>query len=466
MHRLTPQLAVFSMATSITPETTDSTPLILIVDDNPTNLAVLTEALAEAGYDIAVATNGEDAIEQINYELPSLVLLDVMMPGGIDGFETCRQLKQSPVTEDLPIIFMTALNDTEHKVKGFALGAVDYVVKPFQQEEVLARVKVQLQVQQLNQALAQQNHQLQALTAQLEATVQAQTVQLNQAQVRLIQQEKLSTLGELLAGVAHEINNPLGCLTGNITPAQTYVADLVAILDLYQQQPGQPSAEIQAVMEEVEFDFLLDDLPKLLTSMRVSAGRIQAISQSLRRFARADTAFSVPTNLHDGLESTLLILQHRLKVNGDRPAIAIHRRYGDLPLVTCYPGPINQVFMNLLANAIDAFEDCPTLLAPPEITITTRQLTTDQVEVRITDNGPGIAPDACDRLFEPQFTTKPAHKGTGLGLAISRQIVVDQHGGDIRCESTPVGGATFIVTLPTTQAGQLASAPSPATAMA
>lgn len=211
------------MAISPTPKTIDFTPLILIVDDNPTNLAVLTEALAEAGYDIAVATSGEDAIEQINYERPSLVLLDVMMPGSIDGFETCRQLKETPATQDLPIIFMTALNDTEHKVKGFSLGAVDYVVKPLQQEEVLARVKVQLQVQQLTQAQAQQNHQLQALTARLESTVQAQTVQLNQAQVRLIQQEKLSTLGQLLAGVAHEINNPLSCLTGNITPVQTYM---------------------------------------------------------------------------------------------------------------------------------------------------------------------------------------------------------------------------------------------------
>ncbi|MDA0674543.1 MAG: response regulator [Cyanobacteria bacterium] len=425
----------------------DSPPIVLVVDDNPTNLAVLTEALAGAGFDTAVATNGQDAIEQIRYEPPQLVLLDVMMPG-INGFETCQRLKAMPATQDVPIIFMTALDDTAHKVRAFSLGAVDYVVKPLQQEEVLARVKVHLQVQHLTRTLEQQNQQLRSLTGQLETKVEQQTVQLNRAQVQLIQQEKLSMLGQLMAGVAHEINNPLSCLAGNIPPIQNYVADMAEILNLYQQQPGPMPAEIAAVVEAVDLPFILQDLPKLLTSMQVSTARIKEISQSLRRFARADADTPVPTDLHQGLESTLLILQHRLRGNGDRPTIAIHRDYGTLPLVTCYPGPINQVFMNVLANAIDAFDEGGGPDEPPEITIATRQSDPQFVEICITDNGPGIPPAVRDLLFDPQFTTKPVNKGTGLGLAISHQIVVDQHGGTLQCDSDPSGGATFTVTLP------------------
>lgn len=427
---------------------TDSPPLVLIVDDNPTNLAVLTQALADAGYDTAVATSGEGAIEQIGYEPPDLILLDVMMPPGIDGFETCDRLKKNPTTQHLPIIFMTALNDTSQKVRGFSLGAVDYITKPFQQEEVLARVKVHVQVQQLTQTLEAQNRQLKALTDNLETTVEKRTAQLRQAQVRLIQQEKLSMLGQLVAGVAHEINNPLSCLTGNLNPAKDYVADLVHILELYQQHYPEAAPEIEAAIAAADLPFILSDLPALLNSMQLGAERIRDISTSLRNFTRADTASRVVADLHQGLESTLLILQHRLKANGDRPAIAIHKNYGDIPAVECYPGPINQVFMNLIANAIDAFEDKAAIQANPEIQITTLPHLDQWVEVRIRDNGPGIDAAIRDRIFDPQFTTKPVNKGTGLGLSISQQIIVEQHGGRILCDSAPGQGTTFILQLP------------------
>ncbi|MEM8543858.1 MAG: hybrid sensor histidine kinase/response regulator [Cyanobacteria bacterium P01_H01_bin.119] len=436
-------------ATTFESPTVDATgaSLILIVDDNPTNLAVLTEALADTGYETAVATSGEEAIEQIDYEPPDLILLDVMMPPGIDGFETCRRIKAAAHTQHLPIIFMTALTDTAQKVKGFSLGAADYITKPFQQAEVIARVQAQLKIQQLTQTLAQQNQTLQTLSSQLEHKVEARTAELQRAQVQMIQQEKFSTLGQLLAGVAHDINNPLSCLTGNITPAKDYIQDLIQIVRLYQQHCDTIIPEVETLAEEADLEFLIEDLPKLLESMNLGVSRIREISNSLRHFARADMASHMPTDLHQGLDNTLVILQHRIRATDSRSAIAVEKRYGNLPQVNCFPGPINQVFMNLLANAIDAFDEGLSSITTPQIILTT-QLVGNGVEITVQDNARGIEPAICDRLFDPQFTTKPIGKGTGLGLAISRQIVEEQHSGRLICESQPGAGTMFRVCLP------------------
>lgn len=406
-----------------------SSEFVLIVDDTPTNISVLAQTLRQAGLAVRIANDGVGALEQIEREQPSLILLDVQMPV-MDGFETCRRLKADEKTCDIPIIFMTALSDKVSRVKGLSLGAVDYIAKPFEQDEVLARVKVHLQLKQL--------------TEQLEQRVKERTKELQNAQVQLVQQEKLATLGQLIAGVAHEINNPMACIANNIEPAHEYVRDLAEVLNLYRQHYSEPALEIRQLLQDRDIEFALQDLPKLLDSMRLSTERIGHISTSLRNFSRVDTDQKTMVDLHEGLDSTLIILGHRIKSIGNRPEIAIEKRYGDLPKVYCFSSSMNQVFMNILANALDALEGIKT----PEITIATRCLDSNWVAIEITDNGPGLTELIKQRLFEPLFTTKPMGKGTGLGLSISRQIVVDKHQGRIECVSAPGEGCKFILELP------------------
>ena len=443
--------------------------VILVVDDNPTNLEVLSEALLDAGFEVGVATSGEGALKQIQYNPPDLVLLDVMMPPGIDGFETCHRLKSNPATSKIPVIFMTALSEPTDKVKGLSIGAVDYITKPFQQEEVLARVRIHLQLRHLNQVLSDQNHQLKELTENLEKTVAERTAALQQTQVHLVQSEKLSSLGQLVAGVAHEINNPVGCISSNLAPAKEYVTDITCILQRYQER--YPDAELVAEAEAVDLEFAMEDLPKILLSIETGATRIREISTSLRNFSRSDTTCLVVADLHEGLDSTLMILQHRLKACGDRPEIQVVKQYDHLPAIECYPGQINQVWMNLLSNAIDALEEqiqngaIPASQHEPENQATTHQLTsktptitirteqTDEscVRVCITDNGPGIPETILENLFNPFFTTKSVGKGTGLGLSISRQIIQEKHHGNLWCTSKIGDGSEFWIELPVQQ---------------
>jgi CheY-like chemotaxis protein len=235
---------------------------ILIVDDNPTNLAVLSQTLKSAGFAVRVAEDGESALQLVARKPPALILLDVQMPG-IDGFETCKKLKADPKTQAIPIIFLTALTDVQNKVKGLSLGAVDYISKPFEQEEVLARVRVHLQ--------------LKNLTENLEQLVAERTAVLEQAQVQLVQQEKLSTLGQLVTGIAHEMNNPISCIVNNIPPAQEYILDINHILTLCQSHYDQLPKPIQKAIIATDLDFVLDDLNKLLNSIILSTDRIQDI---------------------------------------------------------------------------------------------------------------------------------------------------------------------------------------------
>jgi signal transduction histidine kinase len=409
---------------------------ILIVDDNPTNLSVLSEALSEAGLRFRVAMDGESALAQIDRHQPALILLDVQMPG-MDGFETCRHLKANPATRSIPIIFTTALSDTESKAKGFSLGAVDYIPKPFDQAEVLARVQVHLQLKQL--------------TESLEAQVRDRTAALNQAQVHLVQQEKLSSLGEMVAGIAHEINNPIHFIASNISPLREYITGITEILHIYQQEHSLPSAKLENMIEDLDLEFALKDITKILDSFTLGTERIRSISTSLRTFCRSDSETQVLADLHEGLDSTLMILQHRLKGKGDRPGIKVLKSYGTLPLVLCYPGQMNQVFMNLLANAIDALDEALTqdklLEDVPQIHITT-YTANQQVVIQIADNGVGIPASIQSRVFEPLFTTKPVGKGTGLGLAIAHQIVVEKHHGNLSIQSQAGQGAVFAIELP------------------
>jgi two-component system, NtrC family, sensor kinase len=424
--------------------------LILIVDDTPANLQVLSAALSHEGYEVGIATNGERAIRQAQYRPPALILLDVQMPG-IDGFETCRRLKADPVTQGIPVIFMTALSDADHKVQGFSVGAVDYITKPFQHEEVMARVRVHLQIRHLTAQLETQNQALAQLNDNLEAKVQERTIALQQAQLSLIQQEKLSALGQLVAGIAHEINNPVNFIHGNLFYAQRYSLNLLDVLQDYQQQFPDIPQSLQAKLDAIDLPFLQTDLIKIIDSMQVGTERIQEIVLSLRSFSRLDEAMFKTVNVHDGIDSTLMILQHRLQSQSDRPAIAVVKNYGHFPALDCFPGQLNQVFMNLLANAIDAFDDVTPLHPPAQIEIQTKQVDGDRLAITIRDNGKGIPAAVQAAMFDPFFTTKSVGKGTGLGLSISHQIIVERHGGQITCRSTPHQGSAFTIVLPLRQ---------------
>lgn len=327
-----------------------------------------------------------------------------------------------------------------------------------QQAKNSLEIQVEQRTQELQVAIAQLKKQIQerqGVEAQLRHKAQEledTLSELNQTQSWMIQSEKMSSLGQLVAGVAHEINNPISFIYGNLTPARQYIQDLLELIHQYEIHSPQPIPAVQATLEAIEFDFLQRDLPKLLNSMQLGAERIKQIVLSLRTFARKDEAEHKEVDLHEGLESTLTILEHRLRSQPDRSEVVISKDYGQLPLVQCYAGQLNQVFMNLLVNAIDAIEERlgrGTLSAQPEIQISTQfDNNSNHVSISITDNGIGILPNVRSQLFDPFFTTKTIGKGTGMGLAISYQIVTERHHGTLQCISQPNQGATFIITIP------------------
>ena len=310
-----------------------------------------------------------------------------------------------------------------------------------------------------------------------QATTLQQTLQeLHSYQTQLIQTEKMSSLGQLVAGIAHEINNPINFVYGNIAYASQYIQDIMNLLELYKQYYPRPASAISQEADRIDLEFVKSDLPKLLNSMKVGADRIRDLVLSLRNFSRLDEAAKKSVNLHDGIDSTLLILQNQLKASKGRVEITVIKEYGDLPLVECYAGQLNQVFMNLLSNAIDALEanrmpkedvakgNSINLAPAPLIKIHTEikdikpeNLASFQGEtlpnrpcavIRIADNGSGMTEVVRRRLFDPFFTTKSVGKGTGLGLSISYQIVVQKHGGTIKCISAPGQGTEFIIEIP------------------
>ncbi|MCW5319134.1 histidine kinase [Nostoc sp. KVJ3] len=328
--------------------------------------------------------------------------------------------------------------------------------------------------------LSQQAKMQVVLLSQQQKTLQQQSLELEQAlrelqqtQAQLIQTEKMSSLSQLVAGLAHEINNPISFIYSNITPAHEYLQDLLRLLQLYQHHYPQPVPEIQDEAEAIELNFLMQDLPKLLTSMKLGADRIKQIVLSLRNFSRLDEAEMKLVNIHEGIDSTLMFLESRLKATPDHPAIEILKEYADLPLVECYAGELNQVFIKLITNAIDAIEESFVIchLLPQgedsastslirrkgQIRIQTELTADKQIIIRIVDNGVGIPENLQNQLFNPFFTTKPVGKGTGLGLSISYQIVTQKHQGKLQCNSTLGKGTEFVMAIPLNQQRQQAA---------
>ncbi|MBD2359004.1 PAS domain S-box protein [Tolypothrix sp. FACHB-123] len=310
---------------------------------------------------------------------------------------------------------------------------------------------------QAEAALLNSEAQLRQQTQKLQTTLK----ELQHAQTQLIQSEKMSSLGQLVAGVAHEINNPVNFIYGNLNHANTYTQDLLELLELYQKYYPKPAPEIEDFREIIELDFLRSDLPNILKSMQNGAIRIREIVLSLRSFSRLDEAEIKEVNIHEGIDSALMILHSRLKSKNQLPKIEVIKEYGNLPLVECYSGQLNQVLINILANAIDALEDSLInsqastekllLKEEPQIKIYTQIIESEQVKIRIADNGPGIPENVKQRIFDPFFTTKPVGKGTGMGLAISYQIITKQHGGTLECISSPGQGTEFAIAIPLKQ---------------
>ncbi|WP_413174084.1 ATP-binding protein [Anabaena azotica] len=296
-----------------------------------------------------------------------------------------------------------------------------------------------------------QRIQAEEILRQSEAQLKQEAQQLA---TQLVQIEKMSSLGQLVAGIAHEINNPVSFIYGNIRPANQYLQDLIRLIEMYQQYYPQANPEIQQEIENIDLIFLISDFPRLLNSMEVGSQRIKEIVLSLRNFSRLDESGMKAVNIHEGIDNTLMILQNRFKATAERPDIEIIKKYGNIPPVECYAGQLNQVFMNILANGIDALEETIAngqKIEQPQIQIQTQLINDDQVTICIKDNGYGIPENIQKHLFEPFFTTKSVGKGTGLGLSISYQIITEKHGGNLKCNSYPHLGTEFIITIPLKQ---------------
>ncbi len=350
------------------------------------------------------------------------------------------------------------IQDTEGITSKYSVMSTDITLRKLTEKDLeKTNQELEIRVQQRTLALIQEKE-------KLEQTLQ----QLQKAQIQLIQSEKMSSLGQLVAGVAHEINNPVNFIYGNLTPAAEYTEDLLHLLQCYQHHYPNPSPQLKAEIEATEIDFIMEDLPKILSSLKVGADRIREIVLSLRNFSRLDEAELKKVDIHTGIDSTLMILHSRLNIKSNNSEIQVIKEYGQLPLVECYAGQVNQVFMNIIANAIDALEDLvvngqffiihnkatdneQSHTGYPTIRIRTELTEDEQILIRIADNGSGIREEIRNRLFDPFFTTKDIGKGTGLGLSISYQIVVEKHQGQIECHSELGKGTEFIISIPVKQ---------------
>lgn len=416
---------------------------ILVVDDKPDNLRLLSNILAKEGYKVRKVLNGRLAVDAAQLDPPDLILLDIMMPAP-DGYEVCQTLKANQQTQDIPIIFLSALDTVTDKVKAFTVGGVDYITKPFQQEEVLARVRTHLNLRRLNRALQQRNSMLKQeikhrrkIEAELKQTLQ----ELRETQEQIIVKEKLASLGALMAGIAHELRNPLNFVNN-------YAESSVELLDDLQ-------AELAAQIAAIEPD-LLESLQEALADVQANAAaihqhgqRAERIIQNMMQHARTEPGDRRFTNLTNLLEEATELAYHSKRAQFPDFNVTFQTNYdAAIGLVEVSPSDLSRAFINLIDNACYAVykKQQQDETFEPIITITARKLT-EQVEIKIRDNGIGIAPDALNKVFDPFFTTK-SNEGTGLGLSITYEVIVEQHRGTLNVSSELDSYTEFIVTLP------------------
>jgi len=432
---------------------------ILFVDDEPDLKSLISQRFRKKiraeEWQLFFAHNGVEALEKLK-ENPDIdmVVTDLNMPE-MDGLTLLSELNQ--INLPFKTIVISAYGDMKNIRNAMNFGAFDFLTKPIDFHDLEITINKTLRdVQQLkeNQRLRQSEAWAREQALHLQHGLQ----DLKKTQAQLIQTAKMSSLGQVVAGIAHEINNPVNFIYGNLSHVTDYIQDLLHLLHLYQQYTPL-SAEIQTEIEAIDLEFMIADLPQILVSMKGGVDRIQKIVLSLRNFSRLDEANIKPVDIHEGIKSSLMILQNQLQTRAARPEIQVIEEYSTLPLVECYAGELNQVFINIIYNAIDALNECnkqrsldDIRACPLAITIRTFLLEENsRVVIQIRDNGLGMTADVKDRIFEPFFTTKPVGEGTGLGLYISYQIVLEKHGGALKCFSEEGQGAEFWIEIPIRQ---------------
>ena len=423
---------------------------VLVVDDQPIAAKAIRQLLTSAP-DIAVHYCQEptQALAIATEIRPSVILQDLVMPN-VDGLILVKFFRAHPTTRDTPIIVLSSKGDPEVKAAAFSAGANDYLVKLPDPIELIARLRYHAAAYQ-NLLKRYEAEQTRAYSKTLETQVEVRTAELKQAldtlkqaQAKLIHTEKMSSMGQLVAGIAHEVNNPINFIYGNLNYINGYVEDLLALIQAYQQHYSSPPPPIREKLEDLDLEFTSPDLLRSFISLRSGAKRIRDLVLNLRNFSRFDQAAIKRVDLHEGIDSTLAILAP------DLAGITVEKEYSELPLVECYAGQINQVFMHLIRNALDAHKLSADVNADkfPVLHISTAIAQNNRVAVWIADNGPGILPEIQERIFDPFFTTRAVGQGTGLGLSISYQIVTGQHQGRLKCYSMPGQGAKFLIELP------------------
>lgn len=428
---------------------------ILVVDDQPITIESIRRLLvSQADIKVHGCTDPTMALSIAAEVKPSVVLQDLVMPD-VDGMMLVKFFRAHPKTKDTPIVVLSSKDDPKAKAMAFSAGANDYLVKLPDPIELVARLRYHAAAYHnfLKQdAAAQTIAQNKALEARVEtrtAELKSALDKLKQTQAKLIHTEKMNSMGQLVAGIAHEVNNPINFIYGNLNYVKGYVQDLLELVQAYQQQYPKPVPEINEKLEELDLEFSSTDLLQSFVSLRSGAKRIRNLVLSLRNFSRFDEAEMKTVDVHEGLDSTLTMLA------SDLEGITIEKNYGDLPMVECCASQINQVFMHVIRNAIDAVQrerkastEPDAILDGPRIKLSTSSVNDDRIIVWISDNGTGIAPEIQEQIFDPFFTTKDVGKGTGLGLSISYQIVTVQHIGELKCYSVPGQGTKFSIELP------------------
>lgn len=417
--------------------------VILVVDDEANNCNVISAQLQHEGYDIVTVLSGEAALSDIDQRLPDLIILDAMMPG-ISGFNVAEILKSEARTANIPIIMLTALGDPASRMAALANGVEEFLTKPVAKAELVMRVRNLLKLKNYQNSLERYRTVLEDQVAESNVQLESASQRLNEMESQLLQSEKMAAIGQLAAGVAHEINNPVGFVNANLGTLKVYLADILKVLSAYESrledcsENAEAKASLKQLQSNVDLDYLRDDAPLLIDESLEGLSRVCKIVQDLKRFAHADPNPEWESaDLHECIDSALNIANNEIKYRA-----TVVKHYGVLPIVECLPSQLGQVFLNLLVNAAQAM---PKSLHG-EITIRTGASAND-VWVEIADNGSGIPPDNLNRIFEPFFTTKPVGEGTGLGLSLSYGII-KAHNGVISVCSEVGQGTTFHISLP------------------